>query len=65
MTREAYVIFQTVIQSAWYLFTSWDFPGTHATPAEMGLFLITCYVTLRFFKRIGKVEDSSISDKSQ
>ena len=65
MTPEAYYIFKNVIISAWYLLSSWEIPGTHATPAEMGLFFITCYVTLRFFKRLGKVEDSSVSDKSE
>ncbi len=63
MTPDAFLILQTVIRGAWYLFSGWELPGTHATPGEMGVFLITCYVTLRFFKRIGKVEDASASDK--
>lgn len=65
MTPDAFLILQTVIRSSWYIFVSWELPGTHATPGEMALFILTCYVTLRFFKRIGKVENSSVSDESE
>lgn len=63
MTQDAFDILSTVIRSSWYVFTSWYLPGTHTTPGSMALFLLTAYVTLRFFKRIAKVEDSSMDDK--
>lgn len=63
MTSDAFLILRTIYSQCWSLFISWEYPGTHATPAEMGLFLLTAYVSLRFFKRLGKVEDSSMSDK--
>lgn len=63
MTEDVVLILSTVLQSAWYLFTSWFIPGTHMTPASMALFALTVVVSLRFFKRMGKVDGSDSSDK--
>lgn len=58
MTEDVVLILSTVVQSGWYLFTSWFIPGTRMTPASMALFVLTVAVSLRFFKRMGRVDDS-------
>lgn len=59
MTEDVVLILSTVLRAAWYLFTSWFIPGTRMTPASMALFVLTVVVSLRFFKRMGRVDDDS------
>lgn len=59
MSTDAFAILQTVFGSVWLLFTSWHLPGTRMSPAELALFLLAAGLTLRFFKRLGKVDNSS------
>lgn len=63
MTTDGFLILKTLISECWRFFTSWHYPGTHASPGEMGLFILTVYVSFKFFKRVGRVEDSSAGDK--
>lgn len=64
MTVDALQLFGGVVGACWQLFTTWTLPGTNATAGEFALFLFTVYLTLRFFKRLGKVDDSKASDKN-
>ena len=60
MTSDAFLILQTVIAQCWRFFTEWHLPGTHATPGEMGMFMLTAVVTLKFFLRVGQVHASDV-----
>lgn len=62
MTSDAFTILQTLITQCWRLFTEWCFPGTHATPAEMFMFLLTAVITLKFFLRLGQVNSTNSHD---
>lgn len=48
MTNDALLVLETLFQTIWRLFTSWNFPGTNVTPAEMFLFLISAGIGLRY-----------------
>lgn len=48
MTNDALLVLETLFQTIWRLFTSWNFPGTNVTPAEMFLFLISASIGLRY-----------------
>lgn len=48
MSNDALLVLQTLFQTIWRLFTSWNFPGTDVTPAEMFLFLISAGIGLRY-----------------
>lgn len=48
MSNDALLVLQTLFQTIWRLFTSWSFPGTDVTPAEMFLFLISAGIGLRY-----------------
>lgn len=63
MSTDALAILQTVFGSVWLLFTSWHLPGTRMTPAEFAFFLLAAGLTLRFFRRLGKVDDSEKGGK--
>lgn len=52
MTQDALLILATLFGPIWSLFTSWEIPGTHMTPAEWGFFLLTVTLLLRFLKRL-------------
>lgn len=52
MTPDALLAVQTLFGSIWSLFTSWEIPGTHTTPAEMALFCLCFALVLRFFGRV-------------
>lgn len=55
MTTDAFALLSGVIAQAWRLFTEWHLPGTHATPGEMAMFLLTAVITIKFFLRVGQV----------
>lgn len=48
MTNDALLVLQSLFQTIWRLFSSWNFPGTNVTPAEMFLFLISAGIGLRY-----------------
>lgn len=48
MTNDSLLVLETLFQTIWRLFTSWNFPGTNVTPAEMFLFLISAGIGLRY-----------------
>lgn len=50
MTQDALLILGALFGSIWSLFTSWEIPGTHMTPAEWSFFLLTASLLLRFLK---------------
>ena len=58
MTGDAFALLSGIITQSWRFFTEWHLPGTHATPGEMGMFLLTAVVTLKFFLRVGQVNAS-------
>ena len=51
MTQDALLILGLLFGPIWSLFTSWEIPGTHMTPAEWGFFLLTVSFLFRFIKR--------------
>lgn len=65
MTLSAFQLLQGVISQCWRFFNGWTVPGTFTTPAELFIFVATAYVTLRFFKRVARVSDSSADSKSK
>lgn len=52
MSSDAVQIVQYLFNMIWKLFTSWTIPGTQATPAAWGIFMITAGIAIRFFRRI-------------
>lgn len=55
MTADAYALLSGVLFESWRFFTEWHLPGTHATPGEMAMFVLTAFLTIRFFLRVGQV----------
>lgn len=51
MTSDAVATLTVLFGSIWRLFTSWDIPGTHTTPAGWFLFLAFVGIILRFIGR--------------
>ena len=52
MSSDAVLIVRHIFTMIWKLFTSWTIPGTLATPASWGVFMITAGIAIRFFRRI-------------
>lgn len=48
MSNDALLVLDCLFKTIWRLFTSWNFPGTNVTPAEMFLFLISSGIGLRY-----------------
>lgn len=48
MSNDALLVLECLFKTIWQLFTSWNFPGTDVTPAEMFLFLISAGIGLRY-----------------
>lgn len=48
MSNDALLVLECLFKTIWQLFTSWNFPGTNVTPAEMFLFLISSGIGLRY-----------------
>lgn len=64
MTADAFLIVRTVFRDCWALFTSWNYPGTNVSPAEMAFLLLNIYITFKFFLRVAGLADFSSSDKN-
>lgn len=58
MSPDGLVALAALFGPIWSLFTSWEIPGTHMTPAEWGFFLLTAALLLRFIKRASDSGDS-------
>lgn len=52
MTSDAFTLLSHVFGSVFTLFTSWRFPGTHVTPAQLGFFFMFLPVLFRFVSRV-------------
>lgn len=51
MTIEALQVLQSIFNTVWKLFTGWEIPGTHTTPAAFILYLGFVGIILRFVGR--------------
>lgn len=58
MTRDALVVLQALFGPIWRLFTSWNIPGTHMSPADWALFALFFVVLIRMIGRF--VGDASV-----
>lgn len=73
MSSDAVAVLQMLFGPIWSLFTSFHFPGTHITPAELGFFFMFVPVIFKFLSRlfgfsvgaIGKAERSAKSSDSE
>ncbi len=52
MTRDALTVVKMLFTSIWSLFTSWNFPGTHMSPAEWAFFMLFIVVLFKFLSRV-------------
>jgi len=52
MTNDALEFISSFFEQIWILFSSWNFPGTNVSPAEMGFFLLFVSVALSVFTHI-------------
>lgn len=50
MAQDALLIVKFVFSEIWRLFTSWTFPGTHATPASWALFCLSVVLAVRLIR---------------
>lgn len=52
MTSDALASVQMLFSSIWSLFTAWNFPGTHMSPAEWAFFALFLVLLFKFLSRI-------------
>lgn len=52
MTSDALAVVQMLFTSVWSLLTSWNFPGTHMSPAEWAFFGLFLVVLFKFISRL-------------
>lgn len=52
MTKDALSVVQMLFTSIWSLFTSWNFPGTHISPAQWAFFVLFIAVLFKFLSRL-------------
>lgn len=50
MTSDGILVLRTVFVVIWSLFTSFEIPGTHTTPAEFAVFSLALVLSLRLVK---------------
>lgn len=62
MTSDAVLVVQVLFTSIWSLFTSFEIPGTHTTPAEFALFSMLFVFVLRVVRRFIISSDSHGGD---
>lgn len=56
MTKDAFAVVQCLFNTIWRLFTSFEVPGTHFTPASWAFF---CLFFVLFFRFLGKMLGNS------
>lgn len=59
MTSDALQVLQTLIGGVWMLLSTWEFPGTHMTPAELLFFSMFLTLVLRFLSRMKNGSDNN------
>lgn len=52
MSSDAILVLQCVFGSIWSLFSCFEIPGTHTTPAEFAFFALGFALALRIARRI-------------
>lgn len=52
MTSDAVAVVKLLFDTIWKLFTMWNIPGTHTSPAEWFVFLIATGLGLRVIRII-------------
>lgn len=52
MTRDALLVLGSLFRTIWQLFTSWEIPGTHVSPAEWAFFVLGSVLSIKVIKRI-------------
>ena len=70
MTNDALEFLSSFFDQIWILFTSWHYPATNVSPAEMGFFLLFVPVALAVFTHItgavfGAIQDVNRARKSE
>lgn len=50
LTRDGLSILTFVFRTVWQMFTSFEIPGTHTTPAEWALFSLSTLLSLRLIR---------------
>lgn len=55
MTSDGLLVVQFIFSTIWRLFTSFEIPGTHATPAEFALFSISFVLAIRLLRLVLKL----------
>lgn len=52
MTSDALASVQMLFSSIWSLFTGWNLPGTHMSPAEWAFFALFLVILFKFVSRL-------------
>lgn len=50
MSADALLVIQALFSMIWQFFTSWEIPGTHATPGGFLVFILFASFGIRFLK---------------
>lgn len=52
MTNDAVLVLTALFSGIWRIFTSWNFPGTKLSPAELFIGFLALAWAIKFFKRL-------------
>lgn len=52
MTSDAIQILKLIFGVIWSIFSSFEIPGTHTTPAEFGFFMLGTVLAIKIARRI-------------
>lgn len=65
MTADAVMVFEMLFGTIWTLFTSWEIPGTHMSPAEWAFFVLGTVLIVKILKRLllDKYDDDDFGGK--
>lgn len=58
MQSNVFLYLRTLIEQSWRLLSGWYLPGTHITPAAVGLFYLVLSLGVRLVKRYFMGSDS-------